>query len=104
MNAPDMRPTSAAGAASTGETAPDAQLEHQFTAPEGQVFPNFVAMRRWIRVNRPDLYERIQHINMVPGLKILNAETGLSISENDDIEATAPLILAALQAQQRATP
>lgn len=108
-----MRPTAAAGASTTGETGPDAQLEHLFEiqplpditlTPWERASPNFVALRRWIRVNRPDLYERLPHDDLVAGLVILNAETGLAIAEGDVIETSAPLILAALQAKLRATP
>lgn len=92
MNAPDLRPTDADGAASTGETAPSQQIEHLY-------LPNFRALYRWIEENRPDLHELILKLPMLDCLKILNTETGLSISGADYIEDSAPLILTALQSK-----
>lgn len=64
--------------------------------------PALQPLATWLVANRPDITARMDHLPLQACLVILNAESGLAISQHDPIETTAPLILATLQAKHAA--
>lgn len=66
-------------------------------------FPNLCELHEWVRVNRPDLHQRIGNGTPLFALCVLNEETGLNISSNTCAEDGAAKFLAALKLKQQST-
>ena len=61
---------------------------------------NRLLLADWIEANMPDLATQLAaQPDLKACLRLLNEASGLSITTDENVEKTAPLILAALQAK-----